>query len=190
MDPIVRFERALERATQSEPDVPSAATLATVDSHGRPAARIVLVRAVDARGFVFFTNYNSRKARELDAHPHAALCFHWKTLGEQVRVEGGVARVSAQDSDVYFASRPQESQLAAIASDQSARLDQRATLEKRYSELQAEHGTLPVPRPEHWGGFRLTPQRIEFWQTRDHRLHDRELYTMTANGWSTTLLYP
>lgn len=190
MDPIARFTDALARAEASEPDVPSAVTLATVDPEGKPAARIVLLRGVDERGFVFHTNYRSRKARELDEHGHAALCIHWKTLGEQVRIEGTVARLSEEESDAYWNGRPQESQLAALASLQSEPLESRATLEARFAALQREHGTAPVPRPAHWGGYRVTPTTIEFWTHREHRLHHRELFTKTPDGWSKSLLYP
>jgi pyridoxamine 5'-phosphate oxidase len=189
-DPIARFEETLERAKSSEPDVPAAMTLATVDAEGRPSARIVLLRGVDHRGFVFYTNYGSHKARELQQNPHAALCFHWKSLGEQVRVEGTVARVDAAESDAYFASRPQRSQLAAIASKQSEPLESREVLEERFADLAREVGDEPVRRPSYWGGFRIRPRRIEFWKHRDHRLHDRELYEKTNEGWEHTLLYP
>lgn len=190
MDPITRFQEVLARAEECEPDVPSAVTLATIDAYGRPTARVVLLRGVDERGFVFHTNYNSKKGRELDAYPHAALCFHWKTLAEQVRVEGIVERISAEESDAYFASRPQQSQLAAIASKQSSPLDDRATLEKRYADLVAEHGANPIPRPDYWGGFRVAPNMIEFWKHGEHRLHHRERFNKIPDGWKSTLLYP
>ncbi len=189
-DPIVRFRHALERAEAAEPDVPSAMTLATVDEAGFPSARVVLLRGVDAGGFVFYTSYQSRKGRELEANPRAALCFHWKSLREQVRVGGTVERVSDAESDAYFASRPQPSQLAALASDQSAPLPDRATLESRHAALVARYGGASAPRPAAWGGFRLRPQRIEFWRHGEHRLHHRELFERCAEGWSHTLLYP
>lgn len=190
MDPIARFQATLARAEAAEPDVPSAMTLATIGADGHPAARVVLLRGVDERGFTFFTNYTSHKARELEAHPHAALCFHWKSLAEQVRVRGTVARISEAESDAYFASRPQQSQLAALASDQSAPLPERATLEARFAALSAEHGDAPVARPDFWGGFRLAPSSIEFWRHGAHRLHHRELFERAGDGWTSTLLYP
>jgi pyridoxamine 5'-phosphate oxidase len=189
-DPIARFRAALARAQETEPDVPNAAALATADARGRPSVRMVLVQAADERGFAFFTNYGSRKGRELGENPHAALCLHWKTLGEQVRVEGTVTRLSAEESDAYFAARPQESQLAAIASEQSRPLADRAELEQRFAELQARYGDSLPPRPSGWGGFRLYPSAIEFWYHRDHRLHHRELFERDGAGWRTTLLQP
>ncbi len=190
MDPISRFRELLARAEASEPDVPTAMTLATVAGDGRPSARVVLLRGVDERGFVFYTNYESRKARDLDTHPHAALCFHWKTLREQVRVEGAVERVDDATSDAYWNGRPQRSQLAALASQQSASVDMFATLEQRFTSLVAEHGDAKVPRPPHWGGYRVTPSSVEFWTHGDHRLHRRELFVHTGEGWNVTLLNP
>ncbi len=190
-DPIERFREALARAEKSEPDVPNAAVLASVDTEGRPSARVVLIRGVDERGFAFYTNYRSRKARELDEQRHAALCVHWKTLGEQVRIEGDVTRVSEADSDAYFASRPRESQLAALASRQSENLDSRAELDRRFAELTAQHAGQPVPRPPFWGGYRLRAERIEFWFHGEHRLHNRVLYERDpAGAWRERLLYP
>jgi pyridoxamine 5'-phosphate oxidase len=189
LDPITLFRETLALAESSEPDVPNAVVLATCDA-GRPSARVVLLRGVDDRGFVFFTSYESRKAAELEKNAHAALCFHWKTLREQVRVEGSVSRVSDAESDDYFRSRPQPSQIAAIASQQSAPLSSRAELERRYAELEAEfEGRLP-PRPATWGGYRLAPTRIEFWRHGHHRLHHRVLYERDGGGWRSSLLYP
>jgi pyridoxamine 5'-phosphate oxidase len=191
VSPIDRFREAFARATASEPDVPDAAVLATADAEGRPSARVVLLRSVDERGFGFFTNYRSRKARELDARPYAALCVHWKTLAEQVRIEGRVARSDLELSDAYFAGRPRESQLAALASRQSETLASRELLERCFAELSAKHEGSAVPRPEFWGGYLLVPDRIEFWRQGDHRLHHRELYERdVAGGWSQRLLYP
>ncbi len=191
MSPIDRFREALARAEKSEPDVPTAAVLATVDSQGRPSARVVLIRGFDERGFTFYTNYRSRKAREIGEQPHAALCVHWKTLGEQVRIEGPVARVGDAESDAYFAGRPRESQLAAIASRQSEHLAGRAELERRFAEAEAAHQGGPVPRPPFWGGYRVRPERIEFWKEGAHRMHERELYECDALGqWRSYLLYP
>lgn len=189
-DPIVRFNEALARARGSERDVPDAAALATADARGRPSVRMVLVKTADERGFVFFTSYKSRKAAELAENPHAALCFHWKSLGEQVRIEGRVEFVSAEESDAYFGSRPQRSQLAAIASEQSGLLESREELEQRFAALCAEHGEQNPPRPPTWGGYRLVPERIEFWYHRDDRLHHRVLYVRIPEGWDTSLLYP
>lgn len=189
-DPIARFNDALRRAEASEPDVPNAITLATADGDGRPSARVVLLHRADERGFVFFTNYNSRKARELEVNPHAALCVHWKTLREQVRIEGVVERASSEESDAYFSGRPQRSQLAAMASKQSATLPSREAIERRYAALIALHGDEPASRPGYWGGFRLIPERIEFWLHRDHRLHHRVLYQRADESWSHSLLYP
>jgi pyridoxamine 5'-phosphate oxidase len=189
-DPIARFRAALAHATKTEPDVPNAAALATADARGRPSVRMVLVQAADERGFAFYTNYESKKGRDLAENPHAALCLHWKTLGEQIRVEGSVTRMSAEESDAYFAGRPRQSQLAAAVSAQSQPIADRALLEARFAELDAAHaGALP-PRPGAWGGFRLYPSAIEFWYHRDHRLHHRELYERDGGGWRITLLQP
>ncbi len=189
-DPIARFNEALRRAEALEPDVPNAVTLATADGDGRPSARVVLLHRADARGFTFFTNYNSRKARELMVNPRAALCVHWKTLKEQVRIEGVVERLSSEESDAYFAGRPQRSQLAAMASKQSAPLGSREALERRHAALVALHGDSSPPRPSYWGGFLLVPERIEFWLHGDHRLHHRVLYQRAGEGWTHSLLYP
>lgn len=189
--PFDRFRAIFERAVQSEPDVPDAVTLATATPDGKPSARVVLMKKVDPRGFVFFTNYGSRKARELDANPQAALCFHFKTLGEQVRVEGRVERVAADDSDAYFASRPLGSRIAAIASHQSQPIANRDALMARVSELEKTHAEVPVRRPNFWGGFRLVPEVIEFWLHRDSRLHDRWVYRRNADaGWRVIRLAP
>jgi pyridoxamine 5'-phosphate oxidase len=189
-NPITEFLDALERAAARHIDTAPAA-LATADSSGRPSVRIVLVRQVDQDGFVFFTNYNSRKGRELDKNPNAALCFHWPELDEQIRVEGPVVRLGDAGSDAYFASRPRGSQVGAWASDQSAALPSRETLEARYREFEQRFaGTDPVPRPPFWGGYRLKPARIEFWYGRPDRLHDRVLYTLEQGVWRIERLYP
>jgi pyridoxamine 5'-phosphate oxidase len=151
---------------------------------------MVLLRGVDERGFVFFTNYTSRKGRELDANPYAALCFHWIALDEQVRAEGRVERLTAAESDEYFASRPRGSQLGAWASDQSAMLPSRETLESKYREIEARFASGAIARPPFWGGYRLIPERVEFWYGRPDRLHDRVLYTREGAGWTITRLYP
>jgi pyridoxamine 5'-phosphate oxidase len=164
--------------------------LATVGADGRPAARIVLLRHADQRGFVFHTNYNSRKGRELTANHFAALCFHWPTLEEQIRVEGTVERLPANESDAYFAGRPRGSQIGAWASEQSAELPSRALLEQRYREVEQRFHDREVPRPPFWGGFRLTPGRIEFWYGRSDRLHDRVVYDRAGEEWRITRLFP
>jgi pyridoxamine 5'-phosphate oxidase len=188
-NPITEFLNAIERAAARQVDTAPAA-LATADAKGRPSVRMVLLRGVDERGFVFHTNYSSRKARELTENPRAALCFHWPTLEEQVRIEGQVERLPPGESDAYFASRPRGSQLGAWASDQSAVLSSRETLEEAYREIERRFADGPVPRPPFWGGFRLVPERIEFWFGRPDRLHDRILYNRTADGWTIERLYP
>jgi pyridoxamine 5'-phosphate oxidase len=188
-DPIALYLRLAERAKVEGIDTAPAA-LGTADASGHPSVRIVLVRQVDARGFVFFTNYESRKGRELAANPRAALCQHWPTLEEQVRVEGPVHRIDAPESDDYFAGRPRDSQLGAWASLQSAELDARSVLEDRLREIDERFAGQPVPRPPHWGGFRIVPERIEFWYGRVGRLHERMLYTRTPGGWQTSWLFP
>jgi pyridoxamine 5'-phosphate oxidase len=190
-DPIARFADALARAERSEPALPNAVTLATADATGRPSARVVLLKGTDARGFVFYTSYESQKARDLEQNPRAALCFHWKSLGEQVRVEGRVERVTPAESDAYFATRPQPSQLAAIASWQSAPLSSRAELEERFAALDRRYAGAPAPRPPTWGGYRLVAERVEFWFHRESRLHHRVLYELdAAGGWRVSLLFP
>lgn len=188
-NPITEFLNAIERATNRQVDTAPVA-LATADAEGRPSVRMVLLRGVDERGFVFHTNYNSRKAKELDANPCAALCFHWHTLEEQIRVEGRVERLSADESDAYFRTRPRGSQLGAWASDQSAVLASRETLEEHYREIERQFDGGPVPRPPFWGGFRLVPDRIEFWFGRPDRLHDRISYTREGTRWKIERLYP
>jgi pyridoxamine 5'-phosphate oxidase len=188
-DPIERYIAAARHAAAAGIDTAPAA-LATATRDGRPSARIVLLRHVDARGFVFYTNYGSRKARELTANPVAALCQHWPTLEEQIRVEGAIEKVEGAESDAYFAGRPRESQLGAWASDQSATLESRGLLDQRYREVEARFAGGPVARPPFWGGFRIVPDRLEFWYGRPGRLHERILYTRAANGWSEENLYP
>jgi pyridoxamine 5'-phosphate oxidase len=164
--------------------------LATTDEHGQPSARLVLLRGIDQRGFVFFTNYNSRKGRELEGNPRAALCIHWPTLDEQIRIEGSVSRVSDAESDEYFAGRPRGSQLGAWASEQSQVLPSRETLEERYREIERRFEGRQVERPAFWGGYRIAPHRIEFWYGRPDRLHDRVLYVRRDGAWRIERLYP
>jgi pyridoxamine 5'-phosphate oxidase len=189
-DPITRFRQLLEKAKQSEAGDATACTLATADTAGRPAARMVLLKGVDDNGFVFFTNYGSRKAAELDANPHAALCFYWSSLNRQVRIEGPVARLPVAESDAYFASRPHGSRIAAWASKQTQPLASRADLIARVASYEARFLGREVPRPKFWGGYRLTPQRMEIWHNQLHRLHDRFVYRATADGWERQRLYP
>ncbi|HEX2442628.1 MAG TPA: pyridoxamine 5'-phosphate oxidase [Vicinamibacterales bacterium] len=188
-DAITEFLAAADRARQHQVDTAPAA-LATADADGRPSLRIVLVRQVDERGFVFHTNFNSRKGRELVANPHAALCFYWPTLDEQIRAEGSVERLGGEESDAYFVTRPRGSQLGAWASDQSARLESRETLEARYRDVEKRFEGIPVPKPPFWGGFRLRPARVEFWYGRPDRLHDRVLYVRDGDRWQIDRLYP
>lgn len=192
-DPIARFERLLAAAVALDRSVlpePTAMTLATVGPDGRPSARVVLLKSVGADGFVFYTNLHSRKGRELAGNHHAALCFHWQPLEEQVRVEGIAVQVPDAEADAYFATRPRVSQLGAWASDQSAPLDQYATLQMRLREAERRFEGVEVPRPPHWSGFRLTPDRIEFWRSRPFRLHERERYERDGDAWRVMLLFP
>jgi pyridoxamine 5'-phosphate oxidase len=189
-DPISEFATLFAEARAREPFDATSCALATSTPDGRPSVRIVLLKSADARGFAFFTNYESRKARELTANPQAALCFHWPTLGVQVRVEGRVTRVSSGDSDAYFESRPRESQIGAWTSRQSQPIGTREELVARFHELETRFADQPVPRPPHWGGFRLEPLRIEFWWSRDYRLHDRLVYTRANEQWSSQRLQP
>jgi pyridoxamine 5'-phosphate oxidase len=188
-DPITEFLNAVERARAHQVDT-APVILATTDAEGQPSARLVLLRGIDQRGFVFFTNYNSRKGRELDANPRAALCIHWPTLDEQIRVEGSVTRVSAAESDAYFAGRPRGSQLGAWASEQSEVLPSREMLEQRYREIERRFEGRTVDRPAFWGGYRIAPHRIEFWYGRPDRLHDRVRYVRDGGVWRIDRLYP
>jgi pyridoxamine 5'-phosphate oxidase len=189
-DPVERFQEWFREAEQAGVEVPEAMTLATADAGGAPSARLVLLKGADDEGFVFYSGYVSRKAAELDQNPRAALVFYWRPLGKQVRVEGRVERVSDGESAAYFATRPRGSQLAAWASQQSRPLESREELERRYAELEREYEGQEVPRPPHWGGFRLRPDAIEFWEHRENRLHDRFRCTRAREGWRAELLSP
>ena len=189
-DPIKQFQAWFNDAIAAQLPLPEAMTLATATPDGKPSARMVLLKQVDDDGFVFFTNYNSAKAEQLDTNPHAALVFYWSRLDRQVRVEGSVVRTSAQESRDYFKTRPRESQIGAWASAQSAVISSREALEQRAQELEAMYCDREVDCPEHWGGYRLRPERIEFWKSRIGRLHDRILYVRDADGWSISRLAP
>jgi len=189
-DWLLRFSEELERARHSEAFDASRCALATADAEGRPSVRFVLLKAANRGGFVFYTNFESQKARDLEANPRAALAFHWHTTGVQVRVRGRVSRVSDEEADAYFATRDRGSQLGAWASKQSAALDERATLDAAVAEATKRFEDVSVPRPPFWGGYRIAPDAIEFWENRDNRLHDRFLYQRADDGWHVTRLYP
>jgi pyridoxamine 5'-phosphate oxidase len=190
-DPLAIFEDWFARARGSEPNDPNAMALATATPDGVPSVRMVLLKGHGPDGFVFYTNFHSRKGGELAANRHVALLFHWKSLRRQVRIEGTITQVSAAEADAYFASRHPESRLGSAASDQSRPLPSRETYLERVAALRAIHPDGDVPRPEHWSGYRVVPQAIEFWQDRDFRLHERRRFTIAADGsWTSTLLYP
>ena len=189
-DPYALFNGWYAEARESEPNDSNAMALATVDTEGQPSVRMVLLKGHDARGFVFYTNLHSRKARDLIDTPKAGLLFHWKSLRRQVRIEGPVEDVSQDEADAYFASRPRDSQLGAWASDQSQPLPSREVFEAQFAEMAARFDGQDVPRPPHWSGFRVVPHRIEFWHDRPHRLHERRLFVREGEAWREGLLYP
>lgn len=187
---IQRCRELLERAQAVDLSEPMAVSLATVDVDGQPSVRMVLLRGFDERGFVFYTNSQSRKGRELDLNPRAALCFYWDALREQLRVQGKAERVSDEESDTYWEKRPRLSQLAAVASRQSEILEDPQILVDRVAELERQYENGPVPRPDHWYGYRVVPSRIEFWTGRDGRMHERSIYEDSGQGWTSFFVYP
>lgn len=189
-NPIVQFEKWMEDAINSAAAIPNAMHLSTVGDDGRPSGRIVLLNGLDERGFIFYTNYESRKGRDLKHCHYASLTFFWSELFRQVRIEGEVSMVPESESERYFRSRPRESRISALASEQSRILDSRESLENKIRILDEKYKGQPVPRPSEWGGYFLTPVRMEFWQGRPHRLHDRILYLHIDNSWKIQRLYP
>jgi pyridoxamine 5'-phosphate oxidase len=189
-DPLAFFGKWFLEAQNAEVAEVNAMTLATVDVQGKPHARIVLLKGLDEKGFVFYTNYDSAKGNELDANPYAALVFFWQELERQVRIEGTVERVSEEESDTYFSSRPEGSKLGAWSSPQSQVLQDRSLLDKNYHDYEHQFSGKPVPRPPHWGGYRVIPNRIEFWQGRSNRMHDRIVFQRSVSDWSIFRLAP
>jgi pyridoxamine 5'-phosphate oxidase len=190
VDPFALFEAWFAEARASEPNDSNAMALASATPEGRPSVRMVLLKGHGPDGFVFYTNAGSRKGGEIRANPQAALLFHWKSLQRQIRIEGPLEEVPAAMADAYFASRHPDSRLGSAASDQSRPLDSRETYLARFEALRETHPDGNVPRPPHWTGFRLAPERIEFWISREHRLHERRSFTRSGDGWASTLLYP
>lgn len=189
-NPFALFEEWFAKASESEPNDPNSMALATAGPDGQPHVRMVLLKGHGTDGFIFYTNEESAKGTELRENPRAALLFHWKSLRRQVRIEGVVEPVPESQANAYFATRGRDSQLGAWASDQSRPLDRRETFERRFAEMKARFEGKEVPRPPHWGGYRLKPNRIEFWTDREHRLHERRIFTLESSGWSEGLLYP
>jgi pyridoxamine 5'-phosphate oxidase len=189
-DPFALFDIWFAEASASEPNEPEAMTVATTGADGQPSARMVLLKARGPEGFTFYTHAQSAKGEDLAENPRAALLFHWKSLGRQIRIEGPIEPASEAEADAYFATRSRDSQLGAWASDQSRPLDSRATFEQRFEEMKTRFDGRDVPRPPGWIGYRVVPERMEFWTAREHRLHERRLFTRGNSGWTEGLLYP
>jgi pyridoxamine 5'-phosphate oxidase len=192
-DPIERFRSVYARAEKIDRSIipePNAMTLGTIEKGGQPSVRVVLLKGFDERGFVFYTNYEGRKGRELLAHPKAALCFYWPPLGIQVRIEGAVTKVADEEADAYFATRQRASQIGAWASKQSWPIESPTALDDRVAEYEKKFAGREVPRPDFWSGFRVSAERIEFWKNKPNRLHERHLYTRDGDGWKIETLYP